>query len=76
MKKQLIRIIAIVLLISAPSLLSLAQPNPGQNSNNSNVGGGPIGGNAPIGSGMALLIGLGAAWGAGKAYVSKNKQEE
>jgi hypothetical protein len=75
MKKQLIRITAILFMVSAPSLLSLAQPNPGQNSDNSNVGGGPIGGNAPIGSGIVLLLGLGAAWGAGKAYAGKNKQE-
>jgi len=75
MKKQLIKITILALLVSAPTLLTIAQPNPGQNSDNSGVGGGPIGGNAPLGSGMALLLGLGAAWGAGKVYAGKNKQE-
>lgn len=76
MKKQLIKITILIFLVSTPTLLAIAQPNPGQNSDNSGVGGGPIGGNAPIGSGVALLLGLGAAWGAGKAYAGSNKQEE
>lgn len=68
MKKQLIKIAAIAFMVAAPTLLTLAQPNPGNNSGGGPVGGGPIGGNAPIGSGLAILLLSGAAYAGKKAY--------
>lgn len=68
MKNQLIKIAAIALMVAAPTLLTLAQPNPGTNSDGNGVAGGPIGGNAPIGSGLAILLLSGAAYAGKKAY--------
>ncbi len=75
MKNQLIKIASIALLVAAPTLLTLAQPNPGQNSDGA-VGGGPIGGNAPIGGGLAIMLALGAAYGGKKAYNAQKQTEE
>jgi len=36
----------------------------------------PIGGAAPIGSGLVLLISMGAAYGAKKVYNARKKLEE
>jgi hypothetical protein len=37
-------------------------------------GGTPIGGNAPVSSGLTLILSLGAAYGARKTYQLKNKE--
>jgi len=76
MKNQLIKIASIALLVAAPTLLTLAQPNPGENSGSGTVGGGPIGGNAPIGSGLAILLLSGAAYAGNKAYNAQKQTEE
>jgi hypothetical protein len=68
MKKRIITLSAVILLALAPAATIFAQPNPGQNSDGGGVGGGPIGGNAPIGSGMVVLLALGAAYAGKKAY--------
>jgi hypothetical protein len=41
-----------------------------------NTGGGPVGGNAPIGSGIAILLTLGAAYGGHKVYQYWQSQKE
>lgn len=58
MKKRSLLIVA---LLFATSFLLNAQapPNPPGNASN---GGGPVGGNAPIGSGMAIMLVMGAAY--------------
>jgi hypothetical protein len=75
MKKQIIRIAVIAILVAAPTLITLAQPNPGENSGGA-VGGGPIGGNAPIGGGLAIMLALGAAYAGKKAYSAQAERED
>jgi hypothetical protein len=68
MKKTFAKLCIVGTLALAPALLT-AQPTPGNNSNGNAVGGNPIGGGAaPAGSGIALLLGLAAAYGGKKVY--------
>jgi hypothetical protein len=76
MKNKLIKIAAIALLVAAPTLLTLAQPNPGTNSDGNGVGGGPIGGNAPIGGGLIIMLLSGAAYAGKKAYDAQKHIQE
>jgi len=73
MKKKIITLAAVILMALAPSILIFAQPNPGQNSGSTPVGGGPIGGNAPIGGGLAIMLVLGAAYAGKKAYDAQSE---
>ncbi|PKP46633.1 MAG: hypothetical protein CVT94_14060 [Bacteroidetes bacterium HGW-Bacteroidetes-11] len=73
MKKKIITLVAVILMAMAPSILIFAQPNPGQNSGSTPVGGGPIGGNAPIGGGLAIMLFLGAAYAGKKAYDAQSE---
>ncbi len=61
MKK--IIIVTVFLAISSFALLAQAPPNPPANAGSN---GGPVGGNAPIGSGIVLLITLAAGYSAKK----------
>ena len=54
-----------ILMISGFSLLAQAPPTPPAEANGS---GGPVGGGAPIGSGMVLLISLAAGYGGKKVF--------
>ena len=65
MKKHLI-IFSIALL----PLLNVAQPDPRQNGDGSNVGGDPIGTSAPVGNGVAILAILASGW-----YLRKTVKE-
>ncbi len=68
--------LAILILFFAPLTQVMAQgsppPPPGD------VGGGdtPIGGNAPIGTGLVILTTLGLAYGGKKVYDARQKLEE
>jgi hypothetical protein len=68
MKRNLKIVVIAALLVTAP-LLMLAQapphPNGGAAPGENN---GPVGGGAPIGSGVVMLIAMGAAYGARKLY--------
>ncbi len=77
MKKIIAKLMIAGLMAFAPSLL-MAQPSPGNNSNGNAVGGNPIGGGgaAPVGSGVGLLLGLAAAYGAKRIYDARKKLEE
>ena len=70
MKKILI--LSIVLMISAISLLAQAPPNPPDDP--SNGGNEPVGGGAPIGSGLVLLISLAAGYGGKKVFDAREQQ--
>jgi hypothetical protein len=67
MKKRIIQIIVAGAFAVAP-LFMFAQPNPGQNSNGGGVSEPPIGGTAPIGGGVILLITLASGYGLKKVY--------
>ena len=77
--KKVISILTVFVFTLFFSISSIAQPPPPPGN-----GGGPnandheIGGNAPIGGGLFILIGLGAAYGGRKVYrlVQEEKLEE
>jgi len=75
MKKAILNLILVGLLIIVPVIIVSASspppPPPGPG-----TGEDPIGGAAPIGSGLVLLISMGAAYGAKKVYNARKKLEE
>ncbi|KAF0199890.1 MAG: hypothetical protein FD166_318 [Bacteroidetes bacterium] len=76
MKNRLVNTLAILVLVVGPALTSLAQPNPNKQPSGDAVGGGPVGGNAPIGSGLILTIGMGIAYGIKKLSEPKTELTE
>jgi len=77
MKKAILNLIITGLLIAVPVIIASASappppPPPG------GPGGGdtPIGGPAPIGSGLVMLISMGAAYGAKKVFDARKRLEE
>lgn len=68
MKRKIYRILFLGSIIIAPTLWSVAQPNPGGNSGGDATGGDPIGGGAPIGSGVMIMLAMGATWAGKKTY--------
>ncbi|MCF8302292.1 MAG: hypothetical protein K9I94_03375 [Bacteroidales bacterium] len=74
--KKITAILSIVgLLAFSPVSLAQVPPHP----DNEGIGGGtgngdPLGGAAPIGSGIALIITLGAGYGARKVYNARKKK--
>ena len=72
MKNRLVKTLAILTLVIDPAIAGLAQPNPSKQPSGDPVNGGPVGGNAPIGSGLILMIGMGAAYGIKKLSKHNN----
>ena len=68
MKRKLYKILLMFSIIIAPTLWGVAQPNPGAGSDGEGVDGPPIGGGAPIGSGVMIMLAMGAAWAGKKTY--------
>ncbi|MDD2963959.1 MAG: hypothetical protein PHQ65_10155 [Bacteroidales bacterium] len=76
MKLNIIKNIVLFSSLVIP-MLTFAQPNPGSNAGGGSVGGNPIGGGAaPVGSGIALLLALGAGYGAKRIYDARKKLAE
>ena len=75
MKKAILNLILVGLLIIVPLITVTASapppPPPGPG-----TGEEPIGGAAPVGSGLVLLISMGAAYGAKKVYDARKRLEE
>ncbi len=73
--KRFIAIVSIVVFTLLLSISSIAQPPP---SPPAGVGSGDheIGGNAPIGGGLFILLGLGAAYGIRKLYKFHQEEDE
>ncbi len=63
--------LSVFLMVSTLTLLAQAPPTPPQNAGS---GGGPVGGNAPIGSGIVLLISLAVGYGGKKEYDFRKKR--
>ncbi len=63
--KKTIQLTMFLVFFSGLSLLAQAPPNP---PGNAGTGGGPVGGNAPVGSGMVVMLIMGAAWAGRKVY--------
>ncbi|MDY0078155.1 MAG: hypothetical protein RBR87_12875 [Bacteroidales bacterium] len=67
MKKILIKLTFIIAFtISSAAVLAQGPPPPPGNPTDGGVG--PVGGPAPIGGGIAILLSLGAAYGGRKVY--------
>lgn len=62
-----------LLALATTSLFAQAPPPPPPDHNSS---GNQTGGNAPIGGGLFILIGLGAAYGGKKIYVLRKEKSE
>jgi len=69
--KKVIQILVIALFFAVPFTLS-AQPSPygapGGGTGTNPAGGGPPGGGAPVGSGLVIMLILGAAYGSKKLF--------
>jgi len=77
--KKVISILTVLVFTLFFSMSVDAQgPPPPPGDSNHHAGGTPIGGNAPIGGGLFILLGLGAAYGSRKVYqlVQEEKLEE
>jgi len=76
--KKVISILTVLVFTLFFSMSSIAQPPPPPGNTGGGAGGTPIGGNAPIGGGLFILLGLGAAYGSRKVYhlVQEEKLEE
>ncbi|RLD40514.1 MAG: hypothetical protein DRI89_11850 [Bacteroidetes bacterium] len=75
--KNIIKAFAIVLFVSTAYTVSAQPPPPpGGVSGDGGTQGEKLGGNAPIGGGLFILLGLGAAYGGRKVYNLRNKLEE
>ena len=77
MKKVIVNLIIFLALIIVPVITVNASappppPPPGGPGGNDI----PIGGSAPVGSGLVLLLSMGAAYGAKKVYDARKKLEE
>lgn len=76
MKHTILKVAILSILVAIPTLI-FSQPSPGSNSNGDPVSGNPIGGGAaPVGSGIALLLALGAGYGAKRIYDARKKLAE
>ena len=78
MKKAILNLIITGLFIVVPVILATASaPPPPPPPPNGGAGDpNPIGGGAPIGSGLVMLISMGAAYGAKKVFDARKKLEE
>jgi len=77
--KKLIKQLSIVLLfaalmLSATPLLAQGPPPPPPDGHGATGNQPPTGGNAPIGSGLAILLAMGAAYAGKKAYEVKSEK--
>jgi hypothetical protein len=77
MKKALINLIITGLFVVVPVIVSIAQgPPPPPPPGGPGTSDTPIGGAAPVGSGLVMLISMGAAYGAKKIYNARKRLEE
>jgi len=77
MKKAIFNLIITGLLIVVPVIIASASaPPPPPPPPGGSGGQAPIGGSAPIGSGLVILISMGAAYGAKKVFNARKRLEE
>lgn len=69
--KKAIKILTLTALLTGGSLILNAQPLPGGDPGSQ--GGTPVGGFVPVGSGLVILMALGASYGAKKVYDLRKK---
>ncbi|MEI6750387.1 MAG: hypothetical protein WCM93_14615 [Bacteroidota bacterium] len=71
--KKTLSIFTLIALFVITSFLAQAQPAPGLQSGDAPVTGGPIGGGAPVGSGLCILLAMGLAYGASKLFRERSE---
>jgi hypothetical protein len=77
MKKAIFNLIITGLFITLPVIIASASaPPPPPPPGGPDTGDSPIGGAAPIGSGLIMLVSMGAAYGAKKVFDARKKLEE
>jgi hypothetical protein len=76
MKKAILNLILVGVLIIVPVIIVSASDPPPPPPPGPGGDGLPIGGTAPIGSGIVMLISMGAAYGAKKVYNARKRLEE
>ena len=77
MKKAIVNLIITGLLIVVPVIITCASaPPPPPPPGGPGTGNLPIGGSAPIGSGLIMLISMGVAYGAKRVYDARKRLEE
>jgi hypothetical protein len=76
MRKSIFNLIITGLLIIVPVIVSNASAPPPPPPPGPGTGDVPIGGPAPIGSGLIILISMGAAYGAKKVFNARKRLEE
>jgi hypothetical protein len=75
-KKNISKIIAVLMLTAGSFTVSAQPPPPPSGSNGGGNDGNKLGGNAPIGGGLFILLGLGAVYGGRKLYQLKAEEQE
>ncbi len=75
MKKQILKTLFTIVFILAASI-GFTQPPPPPTGAGHGASGNQTGGNAPIGGGLFILLGLGAAYGSKKLYNMKKEDLE
>ena len=76
MKKAVLNLILTGLFIAVPVIIASASAPPPPPPGGPGGGDAPIGGAAPIGSGIVMLLSMGAAYGAKKVYNARKRLEE
>ena len=77
MKKIIFNLLVISFLILVPVFAATASaPPPPPPGGGPGAGDAPIGGTAPLGSGIVMLLTMGAAYGAKKVYDARKKLQE
>ena len=77
MKKVIINLIIVISFIIVPVItVTASAPPPPPPPGGPGTGDVPIGGSAPVGSGIIFLLSMGAAYGAKKVYDARKKLEE
>ena len=76
MKTLKISLLIVVFGLFAVAGYTQPPPPPGGSSGSSNGQGNKIGGSGPVGSGLFILLGLGAAYGGKKIYNLRKSKEE
>lgn len=69
-------IILFVLLLIILLKAGMSQPQPGENGDGTDVGGEPVEGAAPLGSGLVILTLLAVTYGGKKVYDYRKKGEQ
>ena len=76
MKKAILNLIVTGLFITLPVIIASASAPPPPPPGGPGGGEQPIGGAAPVGSGIIMLLSMGAAYGAKKVYDARKRLEE